>query len=224
MLEFGKEARTLDIVLASASPRRQELLQRLQVPFRVVKSTFAEDLPKEGLTPEQYCVLTARTKGEEVWAKLVKESLEQSKPLVDLIISADSIVVAPDSTILEKAATEEEAAQMMRALSGKAHRVITGLIFFVRTSNDPNHPPLVIESPETTTVHFAPLSEAAIASYVQEKSAWDNKAGAYGIQDLAALFIPKIEGDYYNVMGFPLHRVYCTLRDCIEKRQFAKLQ
>ena len=188
------------IVLASASPRRVEMLRDiLGLSPSVVPSTFPEDLTKEGLTPAEYCSATARAKCAEVAQRI-------TSPYV-LVVSADSIVVSPDGVIFEKAQDAIEASQMMRLLSGRTHIVITAVCMAKVGDGGVFH-----EFYETTEVRFVPLLESDISAYVQEEKSWKGKAGAYGIQDAASVFIAGITGDYYNVMGFPISRFVQEVR------------
>jgi septum formation protein len=211
ILELLPQLRRCRIVLASASPRRRELLERvLGLHVEVCPSTFAEDLPHSSFAaPEEYALATARAKAEEVH----RGASAAAGGAPDVVISADSIVVAPDGSILEKAADAAQATQMLRQQSGRASRVITAVVLVTR---GPENAPTFTAFTETTTVQFAELSDAEIAAYVAQPSAWQGKAGAYGIQDLAAAFIVGITGDYYTVMGFPLHRFSAEVRKLVD--------
>ena len=189
------------IVLASGSPRRRELLGQLLpvgADFRVQSSTFAEDLPK-GDAPHAYCVETARRKGEEVCAAVDDPGA--------LIISADTVVVR-GAAVLEKPADAEDAAAMLQSLSGRRHEVVTGVALFHGGRCRAFH--------EVTAVSFSELSDAAIAAYVATGDPLD-KAGAYGIQGRAGAFVDKIDGCYYNVVGFPLNRVAREVAEFLEE-------
>ena len=215
-LLFASELAKLKVVLASGSPRRAELLSRLGVSFVVEKSTFAEDHPKEGLTPAEYCLITAKTKANDVWTRLITTTPDG----VDLLIAADSIVAMEDGTILEKAEDPDAAKRMIQQLSGSRHQVITAIVLIART----NGAPLVMEHAEITTVVFDTISPEEVDAYVNVPEAWQGKAGAYGIQDLAASFIPRIEGDYYNVMGLPMNRLWTMIKATINSKACARLQ
>lgn len=183
------------LVLASQSPRRRQLLERLHVPFTVQPSAVDETLPA-GLAPEAAVEALARQKAHAV---------AQEHPGA-LTLGADTIVVL-DRTVLEKPADAAEASAMLRRLSGRTHTVFTGLALVHPASGRD------AEAHEATEVTFAALSEAEIEAYVATGSPLD-KAGAYGIQDdLGALFVAGIHGDYYNVVGLPLHRLYRVLRE-----------
>ncbi len=179
------------LVLASRSPRRRDLLTRLGVPFSVHPSEAEETLPP-GASPGEAVRLLAQHKAEAV-APDHPEALT---------LGADTLVVLGE-TVLGKPADEDAAAAMLRRLSGRSHIVYTGLALA--------HAGRTVTAHEATEVRFAALTEAEIAAYVATGSPLD-KAGGYGIQDdLGALFVEGIQGDYYNVVGLPLHRLYRTL-------------
>ena len=180
------------LILASASPRRRELLERFGVPFRVVPARGAETAP-EGLTPGELVECLARHKAAEVAAGEDPDSV---------VIAADTVVEI-DGEILGKPGTPERAAEMLRRLSGRTHRVWTGVC--VRQGER------VLSAAEETAVRFHPLTEEEIAAYVATGEPLD-KAGAYGYQDRACLFVERIEGDYFNVVGLPMERLGRMLR------------
>jgi septum formation protein len=183
------------LVLASQSPRRRQLLERLRIPFSVHPSDAEEVIPA-GTSPADAVRLLARQKADAV-APSYPEALT---------LGADTIVVL-DDTVLGKPADEDEAMAMLGRLSGRSHTVFTG-IALVHAGTE-----RTVAAFESTEVTFAPLRPAEIATYVRTGSPMD-KAGGYGIQDDAgALFIEGVRGDYYNVVGLPLHRLYRTLRD-----------
>ncbi|MDX1532432.1 MAG: Maf family protein [Rhodothermales bacterium] len=182
------------LVLASQSPRRRQLLERLGLTFTVQPSGAEEVLP-EGAGPAEAVEVLARQKAEAV---------APDHPDA-LTLGADTLVVLEDD-VLGKPADADEAAAMLTRLAGRTHTVYTGIALL--------HPPSrrSVTAHEATAVTFAPLDAHEVAAYVATGSPMD-KAGAYGIQDdLGALFVAGIEGDYYNVVGLPLHRLYRTLR------------
>jgi septum formation protein len=179
------------IVLASASPRREELLHRIVPAFDVVPSTVEE--PRDG-RPRFRAVEAARRKARDVAARAS-----------GLVIGADTLVVRR-SYVLGKPASRDEAAQMLRHLSGCTHDVYTGLCL-VATERGLERTAL-----ERTRVHFRPLTEAEIAAYL-DCGEYNDKAGAYAIQGRAAGFVDRIRGDYTNVMGLPVSRLTLLLRD-----------
>jgi septum formation protein len=176
----------MDLVLASQSPRRSELLRLAGFTFRV-RSRPVPEVRGAGETPRDYAVRLAREKAEAAWAG--RE---------EIVLGADTIVVL-GSRVLEKPADHADARRMLEALSGRSHTVITGICL--------RHPRGAIADSESTTVHFAVLDPAEIAAYVASGEPMD-KAGAYGIQGLASKFVERIEGCYFNVMGLPLALVY----------------
>lgn len=185
---------TVPLILASQSPRRRLLLKQLGLSFTVAPSGVDETVD-EALSPEDVTKELAARKGRSVAAQ---------RPDA-LVISADTIV-EHHQVVLNKPEHAEEAAAMLRALSGDSHTVITGVALHHRASGR------AAVAAERTRVHFAQLSPAEINRYVASGSPLD-KAGGYGIQDgYGARFVCGINGDYYNVVGLPLHRLYRMLR------------
>jgi septum formation protein len=185
------------LVLASASPRRAALLRALGIPFDVVPAGVEEYWP-EGASVAEAVEAIADDKARAVAASL-PDALADA-----LVLGADTVVVLGDR-ILGKPADASEAREMLRALSGATHEVYTGISL--------RHPSSGTKSAAhaTTRVTFASLSDMEIERYVGTGSPLD-KAGAYGIQDdHGALLIARIDGDYYNVVGLPLHRLYRTI-------------
>jgi len=182
------------IILASASPRRKELLERIGLKFQVDPSDFPEnlrqDLPPEGLVK---------------FISIGKASAVAVRYPDAVIIAADTIGVL-QNRVIGKPHTGEQAVEMLHTLSGKTHRVITGL-----TVLDTGSGRMLTRTVETK-VHIKELTPQEIASYVKTGEPLD-KAGAYAIQGLGALIVEKITGDYYNVMGLPLK----TLADCLKE-------
>jgi septum formation protein len=175
------------IVLASASPRRQELLQQIGCGFRVVVSD-AEELSGDGISPERLAVENARRKAEDVAAK---EGSEVP------VLGADT-VVAVDEMILGKPKDGNDAVRMLRLLSGRQHFVYTGIALAYRGE--------IYEDVVRTEVWVDELSEKEIEAYIATGEPMD-KAGAYAVQGIAAKFIPRIDGSFSNVVGLPLHAV-----------------
>jgi len=182
------------IILASGSPRRKTLLQQIDLAFKVQVSSVDESYDS-ALSGNEVVQLLAERKARDV-------AQQQQQALV---IGADTIVVF-DNRILEKPGSPEEARQMLAALSGQTHQVLTG-VTLCKVGNEQN----IVESRtfvETTDVRFGELRSGDIDRYVASGRPMD-KAGSYGIQDdYGAIFVQQIEGDYYNVVGFPLHRFY----------------
>ncbi|MDY0267522.1 Maf family protein [Trichloromonas sp.] len=183
-----------DIVLASASPRRRELLERVGIRFRVVPSAISEEeLPGE--SPETHVLRLSREKALEIAGR------------ADIpgrwFIGSDTIVLR-DGAILGKPVDEAEAATMLRSLSGREHRVLSGYAVHDRVTGT-THADVV-----TTQVRFKPLTAAEIAGYIATGEPMD-KAGAYAIQGIGVFMVEAIAGSYTNVVGLPLCEVVATL-------------
>ena len=182
----------MKLILASASPRRRELLEKLQIPFEVIVSDCDETLP-DGIPAESAAELLAVRKAAAV-ANAHPEAV---------VIGADTTVIL-DEEILGKPADEADCKRMLHALSGRQHKVITGVgIFWAGHS---------LSFSDETAVQFYPLTDAEINAYAASEEPYD-KAGAYGIQGQGALLVAGIHGDYYNVMGLPVARLARQLRD-----------
>ncbi len=186
-----------NLILASESPRRAQLLSLVGFKFEIRPSEIDEDTVQEA-DPIRHVLALSLAKATEV-AKSIKNGL---------VVGADTIVVL-DKKILGKPATPEEASDMLRRLSGRAHHVYTGFAIVEkpggRTASDY----------EVTKVRFRELQDWEIESYVNTQNPMD-KAGAYGIQDQSAVFADRIEGCFYNVVGFPLSKFYTTLLAFVE--------
>jgi septum formation protein len=197
------------LVLASASPRRQELLRNAGISF-TVQAADVDETPLAGEAPRDCAERLARTKALAVW---------RLRPQ-DTVLGADTIVVV-DEAILGKPRDADDAARMLRLLSGRAHRVITGVCVVeavVRgqlpvageVAKGPGE--ILRTASETTRVTMSELSEDEIRGYVATGEPMD-KAGAYAIQGIASRWIPRIEGDYSNVVGLPVALVYAMLQE-----------
>jgi septum formation protein len=200
------------LVLASASPRRRELLTQAGVRFRVHPAHIAED-PLPGEEPVAYVTRLAREKAEAVFRELTAggfmrgggtEGSAEEEGSALSVLGADTTVTL-DGRILGKPADAAEAARMLRMLSGRSHRVITGVALATAEGTE--------VAAEVTAVKFLTLSDAEIEAYVATGEPMD-KAGAYAVQGGAARWIPRIEGCYFNVMGLPLALV-CTLLEAL---------
>ena len=179
----------MQLILASQSPRRKELLGLFHIPFTVRIADIDETMdPAKAPYDEVARVSLLKAKAVEANAE-------------DVVIAADTIVVC-DGKTLGKPHSEEEAAGMLRLLSGRDHQVMTGMTVL----RGDTHKSIT----EVTDIHFRTLSENEIARYVASGEPMD-KAGAYGIQGGAALFAEKMVGDYYNVMGLPVCRLWQLL-------------
>lgn len=184
------------LVLASASPRRRELLTQAGYSFAVHPAHVPED-PLPGEAPIAYVTRLAREKAEAVFREL--SSLPAESP--PAVLGADTTVTL-DNQILAKPEDAADAARMLRQLSGRSHHVITGVAVVTAGSTE--------VAAEVTAVRFLSLSDAEIESYVATGEPMD-KAGAYAIQGRAARWIPRIEGCYFNVVGLPLALVTAML-------------
>jgi len=184
------------LVLASASPRRQELLRNARIEF-TVRPAHIDESRHPGEMPVPYVERLARSKAEAV-----RSSLEQQEHGA-VVIGADTTVVV-GREVLEKPADERDAARMLRLLSGRSHEVITGVCIAGEGFVDVRH--------ETTVVFFDKLSRAEIDQYVATGEPMD-KAGAYAIQGVASRWIPRIEGDYFNVVGLPVALLMRMLKE-----------
>lgn len=187
----------MKLILASASPRRKELLGKTGMEFEVVPA-----------------------KGEEVitktlpWEVVSELSLQKAKEIADqqteecIVIGADTIV-AKGEKIMGKPKSEDEACRMLGELAGDSHQVYTG-VTLIRTGSDRRY----VTFAEKTEVFFYPMSDDEINAYVATKDCMD-KAGAYGIQGDFAIYVKGIEGDYYNVVGLPIGKVYQELKQLL---------
>lgn len=200
------------LVLASASPRRKELLTQAGFSFTVQQSSIDETLLADE-TANAYVTRLAREKAQAVYDQIAREN-----PATDLLVlGADTTVVAPDGEILGKPCDETDAARMLRKLSGSTHQVITGVALVSEVVK-----PMGIETAaEVTYVTMATLSDDEIAQYVKSGEPMD-KAGAYGIQGYAARYIPRVHGCYFNVMGLPLALVTSMIEGVTRRLQAAE--
>ena len=183
----------MNIILASASPRRKEILENTNVKFKIMASSI-EELRLEGESPCQMVMRLAFEKGIDI----------ASRQKSDLVISADTIVVL-DNTVLGKPKDEIEARKMITSLSGRTHQVITG-ISLINLDNNKKIIDYVISN-----VKFKNLSEEDINDYIRTKESLD-KAGAYGIQGYGALLVEEIQGDYFNIVELPISRLSDLLK------------
>jgi septum formation protein len=199
------------LVLASASPRRRELLAQAGFVFDVITAHIPEE-PRPGEDPVAYVTRLAREKAEAVYRQETgnrEPGTERQGPRDRGTRGTDGIVVlgadttvTVDGHILEKPRDAEDAARMLRLLSGRTHRVITGVAVVDAKGSE--------VAAEVTAVRFVTLSDEEIEAYVATGEPMD-KAGAYGIQGRAAKWIPRVEGCYFNVVGLPLALVTAML-------------
>jgi septum formation protein len=196
---------TYRLILASVSPRRRELLSLLGLPFDVVPAEVDESPSGGDESPRAFALRLAEAKARAVLAPL---------PACDrvraIVLGADTVVVAPGERVLGKPADATDARRMLRMLSGTTHSVITGVAFARYVGRTAS--PFVQRHAEETRVTFRELSDAMVEGYLATGESYD-KAGAYGVQERAAPFVSRIEGDYFNVVGLPLHSVARLLED-----------
>ena len=191
MISFDKK-----VILASASPRRQELIKLIFDSVEILPADCDETLP-EGIGAREAVEYLSKIKNEAS-AKLTEKE--------NLVISADT-VVSVDNEILGKPVDKEDARRMISLLSGKVHQVYTGVTISLNGKAK--------TFSEKTDVEFFDLTENEIEEYISSKEPYD-KAGAYGIQGKAGLLIKGINGDYYNVVGFPIARLKREIEDFIK--------
>ena len=185
------------LVLASASPRRRELLTQAGYAFEVCPAHVNEDLRPD----EEAIAYVVRLAREKALCVLAEMSSKDPAPPQVIVLGADTTVTL-DGHILAKPEDAADAARMLRMLSGRTHRVITGVAIATEKG--------VEVAAEVTGVQFRTLSDEEIAAYIATGEPMD-KAGAYGIQGLAAKWIPRVEGCYFNVVGLPLALVVTML-------------
>jgi len=215
-----------NIYLASASPRRIELLQNLgfslgknegsNLPFFTVKpSKFSETLEKSKFsTPGEYAIATAFGKAEDV---LNNELSDKEKSGLFVLIGCDTVVESPSGEVFEKPQSVDDAQRMLRQLSNKTHYVHSGVVILVKKS--PLHKYTSYTFSDTTEVSFADLPESLILSHSQSVIDHD-KAGGYAIQGRASAFCVQIKGSYPNVVGLPINKLGEVLREILTSDDF----
>ena len=176
------------IVLASGSPRRQELLRRIGITDFDVRVPETEETYPAGLSPRATVEFISREKSDAAAALCTPD---------EIVITADTMVFL-DEARLGKPADEADALRMLTALQGRQHTVCTGVT--VRQGDD------ILTESESTAVYFRPATEAELRGYIRTGEPMD-KAGAYGIQGMGALLVERLEGDFFNVMGLPVLRL-----------------
>lgn len=189
----------MGLLLASASPRRAELLNRLGLEFRVVPSEVEEGEPWPPFHD---------------WVRQLSRTKALAVPCGDddIVLAADTVVIM-DNKILGKPGDEQEAREMLKLLSGNIHEVVTGICVIHRPAGLAGERLRIYQDAEITKVSFRRLGIKEIEAYIKSGEPMD-KAGAYGIQGLGALLVEKIEGCYYNVVGLPLVKTMLLLRQC----------
>ena len=187
----------MKLILASASPRRKELLGKIGLKFEIIPA-----------------------KGEEVvtkklpWEVVEELSFQKAKEIADMqteecIVIGSDTIVAKEEKIMGKPKDEADAYEMLSEIAGNVHQVYTG-VTLIRTGKEPK----VITFAEKTDVHLYPMSDEEIYAYIATKDSMD-KAGAYGIQGDFAIHVKGIEGDYYNVVGLPIGKVYQEMKQLL---------
>ena len=199
------------LILASASPRRRELLAQAGFSF-TVESADVDESQRAGEKPTAYVLRLAIEKAQAVFARHANpthddETVMNGAPDVLIVLGADTTVVC-DGQILAKPEDAADAARILRRLSGRTHQVLTGVAAVTRAG--------VVSGIETTEVTFSEIPEAELAAYCATAEPLD-KAGAYGIQGYAARWIPRIDGDYFNVMGLPIARTARLIEAALAK-------
>lgn len=191
----------LNIILASQSPRRRQLLEWAEVPFTIVVKPTDENFP-DTMAVEEIPIHVARGKAMAVNGYLDEAYHQQHSN--NTILAADTIVVLHDK-VINKPHNRQEAIDMLTALSGNKHRVITGVVIITDTEEK--------SFAEITEVEFHPLTQNQIEFYVDKYEPYD-KAGAYAIQEwIGVVGVKSINGDFYNVMGLPISKVLHTLQE-----------
>ena len=189
----------MNLILASKSPRRKEILENLGVKFEII--TCETDEHTDERDGQKYVEEIAFRKGNAV-----RELLEGNGELTNdcIILSSDTVVVSADGEIMGKPKDRADAKRMILAFSGKPHFVISGIALITKEKT--------VVTSETTTVFFDTVDENDIEKYLDSDEAYD-KAGAYAIQGYASLWINGIEGDYFNVVGLPVKKLSDTLKN-----------
>jgi len=187
----------MKFILASKSPRRKELLSKININFDVIDSKIDESLISTNMEASHYCMLLAKLKASNV-SQYYSECT---------VIGADTIVVLNDR-ILNKPKNFNEAKDMLLSLSNKTHQVITGVAIRNQALN------INRKFHETTDVTFYKLDNETLNYYISKYEPYD-KSGSYGIQDYASVFVKKINGSYDNVIGFPLSRFFNIIKEYI---------
>ena len=196
-------------VLASGSPRRKQLLEQIGMEFEICPSQKEECI--KSTVPEEVCVELSAQKAVDVASQI--KAFNDSHPEItigqDIVVMGADTIVCVDGKIIGKPVDEEQAAEYLRSLSGNTHSVYTGVTFvFVMKDGRAGEYSFF----EKTDVTFISMDEDEIKAYVATGEPMD-KAGAYGVQGYASKYVKSINGDFYNVMGLPVSRVYAELKN-----------
>ncbi|AAK79212.1 septum formation protein [Clostridium acetobutylicum] len=192
----------MKLVLASASPRRREILKNITEDFIVVASDFDESLIEISRDIQSYVMVLAESKAKSTLCRIESEDFYKDEDEV-FIIGCDT-VVSIDGKILGKPKDEKEALDMLSELSGRTHEVYSGLAVLDAKKNK------IIKDFQCTEVKFSEISYETILKYIA-CGEYADKAGAYGIQGKASVFVEEIKGSYYNVVGLPINKLYKIL-------------
>ncbi|RLD58871.1 MAG: septum formation protein Maf [Bacteroidetes bacterium] len=191
---FLKNLEKYKIILASKSPRRQNLLKELGVDFEIVENNNVDEVYPEDLTKHDIPVFLAEKKAQGLFSKITGN---------ELIITSDTIVLF-NNEVIEKPVDYNDAVKMLNKLSGNKHTVVSGVCITTKQKQ--------VSFSADTDVYFNHLTEDEIKYYIDNFKPFD-KAGAYGIQEwIGFIGVEKIEGSYFNVMGLPIHRLYDELK------------
>ena len=189
----------MELILASKSPRRKEILENLGVNFQII--TCDTDEHTDELDGKKYVEEIAFRKGNAVRELLENQGeFDENK----IILSCDTVVISADGEIMGKPVGRDDAKRMILAFSGKPHFVISGIALITKDK--------VVVTSESTTVYFDTVDESDVENYLDTPESYD-KAGAYAIQGYASLWINGIEGDYFNVVGLPVKKLSDTLKN-----------
>ena len=188
----------MNLILASKSPRRKEILENLGVDFKII--TCETDEHTDEKNGKKYVEEIALRKGDAVRQLLARDNILNNE---DIILSCDTVVVSADGEIMGKPRDRADAKRMILAFSGKPHFVISGIALITKNKT--------VVTSESTSVFFDTVEEADVEGYLDTDEAYD-KAGAYAIQGYASLWINGIEGDYFNVVGLPVKKLSDTLK------------
>lgn len=197
------------LILGSGSPRRVELLSLIDLPFEQKVSGYNEEL-NTSVDPKKKCLELAKEKSSDIFSKLNKEEQDKS-----FILTSDTVVFN-NKKILEKPISKDHAREMLKELENSVHTVFTSVFFRYELSGQTHKKGFV----EETQVEFGVIPERILQSYLDSKEPYD-KAGAYGVQGTARVFIKKVNGCFSNVMGLPIYRVREELENIFNEKDLS---
>ena len=207
------------LILASKSPRRKEILSWLNIPFDIEQRDIDETILDETLTPSEIVCLLAKRKSNAIFNEL-KNNKGFGHHFFPFVIGSDTIVTYKDK-IYGKPKNKEEAEQTLKELSGKTHEVLTGVHFTFLEKNSES----IIKNKsffQKTLVKFSEISNEQLQLYLESEEPYD-KAGSYGIQGAAQVFIKEIEGSFSNVMGLPINEISDEISSSLKQKDFYDL-